>query len=132
MACAYSPAYIEDYMQYIKEKRNGLYGATSMIVSNFLIGTPYLCELNLDQGVDIVWLVQINLGFAVVFALVFSSISYWLSNFQPTAKAFFVSTLWVFLDLLGAESLVVLMSSLFPSFVISLALIAFANGLWSM
>jgi len=53
MACAYSPAYIEDYMQYIKEKRNGLYGATSMIVSNFIIGTPYLCELNLDQGVDI-------------------------------------------------------------------------------
>jgi hypothetical protein len=36
----------------------------------------------------------------------------------------------VFLDLLAAESLVVLLVSLFPSFVISLALIAFANGLW--
>ena len=43
MACAYSPAYIEDYMLFIKEKRNGLYGATAMTVSNFLIGIPYLC-----------------------------------------------------------------------------------------
>lgn len=38
--------------------------------------------------------------------------------------------MWVFLDLLAAESLVVLFTSLFPSFVISLALVAFANGLW--
>lgn len=66
----------------------------------------------------------------VIFALVFSSISYWLTNFQPTAQAFFTWVLWVFLDLLAAESLVVLLSSLFPSFVIALALIAFANGLW--
>lgn len=38
--------------------------------------------------------------------------------------------MWLFLDLLAAESLVVLMSSLFPNFVVSLALTAFANGLW--
>lgn len=38
--------------------------------------------------------------------------------------------MWLFLDLVAAESLVVFMSSLFPSFVISLALVAFANGLW--
>ena len=38
--------------------------------------------------------------------------------------------MWLFLDLLAGESLVVLMSSLFPNFVISLALTAFANGLW--
>jgi len=37
---------------------------------------------------------------------------------------------WLFLDLLAAEGLVVFMTSLFPSFVISLALVAFANGLW--
>lgn len=43
MACAYCPAYLEDYLQFIKEKRNGLYGATAMMVSNFLVGTPYLC-----------------------------------------------------------------------------------------
>lgn len=38
--------------------------------------------------------------------------------------------MWLFLDLVAAESLVVLMSSIFPNFVISLALVAFANGLW--
>ena len=38
--------------------------------------------------------------------------------------------MWLFLDLLAGESLVVLMSSIFPNFVISLALTAFANGLW--
>lgn len=43
MAVAYCPAYLEDYMQFIKEKRNGLYDATAMNISNFLIGIPYLC-----------------------------------------------------------------------------------------
>lgn len=38
--------------------------------------------------------------------------------------------MWLFLDLVAAESLVVLVSSIFPNFVIALALIAFANGLW--
>jgi len=52
MACAYSPAYLEDYMQFIKEKRNGLYGATAMILSNFLIGIPYLC-MNFSCFLDI-------------------------------------------------------------------------------
>ena len=37
---------------------------------------------------------------------------------------------WIFLDLVAAESMVVLLTSIFPSFVISLALIAFSNGLW--
>merc|ERR1712000_626611 len=37
---------------------------------------------------------------------------------------------WLFLDLLAAEGLVVLVSSIFPIFVVSLAITAFANGLW--
>jgi ABC-type multidrug transport system ATPase subunit/ABC-type multidrug transport system permease subunit len=108
MAVAYVPAFIEDRLQYVKEHHNGLYGATELIVSNFLIGIPYL----------------------FLISILFSVISYWLSNFQPTAKAFFTWVMWLFLDLLAAESLVVFMTSLFPSFVISLALVAFANGLW--
>lgn len=66
----------------------------------------------------------------VLIAITFSAISYWLSNFRPTADAFFTWVMWVFLDLLAAESLVVLVTALFPSFVVSLALVAFANGLW--
>lgn len=38
--------------------------------------------------------------------------------------------MWLFLDLLAAESLVVLITSIFPIFVVALALTAFANGLW--
>jgi hypothetical protein len=63
-------------------------------------------------------------------SVVFSTIAYWLINLQPTASAFFTWIMWLFLDLVAAESLVVLVSSLFPNFVIALALAAFANGLW--
>ncbi|KAH7159894.1 P-loop containing nucleoside triphosphate hydrolase protein [Dactylonectria estremocensis] len=108
MAVAYVPAFIEDRLQYVKEHHNGLYGAEELILSNFFIGIPYL----------------------FLIAMLFSVISYWLSNFQPTAQAFFTWVMWLFLDLLAAESLVVFMTSLFPNFVISLALVAFANGLW--
>ncbi len=38
--------------------------------------------------------------------------------------------MWLFLDLLAAESLVVLVSVMFPIFVVALAIAAFANGLW--
>jgi len=38
--------------------------------------------------------------------------------------------MWLFLDLVAAESLVVFLASIFPNFVVALALIAFANGLW--
>ncbi|TWU73521.1 hypothetical protein ED733_002802 [Metarhizium rileyi] len=108
MAVAYVPAFLEDRLQYVKDLHNGLYGAAEFVIANFLIGIPYL----------------------FLISLLFSAISYWLSNFQPTPKAFFTWIMWLFLDLLAAESLVVFVSSLVPSFVISLALVAFANGLW--
>lgn len=108
MAVAYVPAFLEDRNQYVKEFHNGLYGAGELVVANFLIGLPYL----------------------FLIALGFSAVSYWLSNFQPTAAAFFAWVLWVFLDLLAAEGLVIFVSSLFPNFVVALALVAFANGLW--
>ncbi|KAK1637248.1 P-loop containing nucleoside triphosphate hydrolase protein [Colletotrichum phormii] len=108
MAVAAVPSFLEDRDQYVKEHQNGLYGPTALLISNFFIGIPYL----------------------FLIALIFSVISYWLSNFRPSASAFFIWVLWLFLDLLAAESLVVFFVSLFPSFVISLALVAFANGLW--
>ena len=93
MAVAYCPAYLEDYIQFIKEKHNGLYGATEMTIANFLIGIPYLFGIS----------------------MVFSVISYWLSNFQPTAQAFFTWVFWIFLDLLAAEGLVVFMTIIFSN-----------------
>lgn len=38
--------------------------------------------------------------------------------------------MWLYLDLLAAESMVIFIASLFPNFIVALALIAFANGLW--
>lgn len=108
MAVAYVPAFLEDRATFIKERSNGLYGATAFMMANFLIGLPYL----------------------FLISLIFSIIAYWLSNFRPGADAFFTWVMWLFLDLLAGESLVVLVSSLFPNFVVALALTAFANGLW--
>ncbi|KHO00654.1 ABC-2 type transporter [Metarhizium album ARSEF 1941] len=108
MAVAYVPAFLEDRLQYAKDRHNGLYGPLEFILSNFLVGLPYL----------------------FLISVLFSAISYWLSNFRPSATAFLTWVMWLFLDLVAAESLVVFMSSLVPSFVVSLALVAFANGLW--
>lgn len=43
MAVAYVPAFLEDRATFIKERANGLYGATAFMLANFLIGIPYLC-----------------------------------------------------------------------------------------
>jgi ABC-type multidrug transport system permease subunit len=108
MAVAYIPAYIEDLAIYTKERANGLYGPTAFMVANFVIGIPYL----------------------FLITILFSVISYWLGNFNPTASGFWTWVLYLFLDLLAAESLVILLSSLIPIFVVALAATAFANGLW--
>ncbi|KAI4741755.1 putative ABC transporter [Aureobasidium sp. EXF-12298] len=108
MAVAYVPAFLEDRAIFVKERANGLYGPLSFVVSNFLIGLPFL----------------------FLISILFASVTYWLINFRPDATAFFVHVMWLFLDLVAAESLVVLVSSLFPNFIIALALVAFANGLW--
>lgn len=108
MAVAYVPAFLEDRATFTKERANGLCGPLAFTIANFLIGLPYL----------------------LLIAILFSVITYWLTGFQPTAGAFWLWVLWLFLDLVAAESLVVLVSSTFPIFVVALAITAFANGLW--
>jgi len=108
MAVAYIPAFLEDLSIYQKERANGLYGPTAFTIANFVVGLPYL----------------------FLIAMLFSVVSYWLGNFNPTAEGFWMWVLWLFLDLLAAESLVVLLSSIIPIFVVALAATAFANGLW--
>jgi ABC-type multidrug transport system ATPase subunit/ABC-type multidrug transport system permease subunit len=108
MAVAYVPAFLEDHSTFIKERANGLYGPISFLVANFFIGLPWL----------------------FLISVLFSVITYWLCNFRPDASAFFTFIMWLFLDLVAAESLVVFVTSIFPVFVVALALTAFANGLW--
>ncbi|KAG9765205.1 putative ABC transporter, partial [Aureobasidium melanogenum] len=108
MAVAYVPAFLEDRAIFVKERANGLYGPLSFVVSNFLIGLPFL----------------------FLISILFASVTYGLINFRPGAAAFFIHVMWLFLDLVAAESLVVLVASLLPNFIIALALGAFSNGLW--
>ncbi|KAH7303759.1 ATP-binding cassette sub-family G member 5 [Stachybotrys elegans] len=108
MAVAYVPAFLEDLHTFQQERANGLVGPASFILANFVIGLPFL------------------FGIAVIFSVV----QYWLSNFRADGAAFMTWIMWLFLDLVAAESLVVLVSSIFPVFVISLAITAFVNGLW--
>ena len=108
MAVAYIPSFLEDLALFRKERANGLYGPTAFMVANFVVGVPYL----------------------FLITVLFSVVAYSLGNFAPGARQFWTWVMWLFLDLLAAESLVVLLSSLIPIFVIALAATAFANGLW--
>ena len=108
MAVAYVSAFLEDRATFVKDRANGLYSALSFLIVNFIIGLPYF----------------------FLTAVIFFVIAYWLSNFRPSGDAFMLWIMWLFLDLLAAESLVVLVFSLFPIFVVALAIVAFANGLW--
>ena len=108
MAVAYVPAFLEDLHTFTKERANGLVGPLAFSVANFIIGLPFL----------------------FVIALLFSVVEYFLTNFRQNGSAFFIFTLWLFLDLVAAEALVVLVSAIFPVFVVALAVAAFVNGLW--
>ena len=108
MAVAYIPAFLEDRATFIKERANGLYGPTSFLISNFITGLPYL----------------------FIITMIFSVVVYWLSNFRSSADGFWSWVMWLFLDLVAAESLVVFITSVIPIFVVALAGTAFANGLW--
>jgi len=108
MAVAYVPAFLEDHSVYKKEESNGLYGAGEFMMANFLIGLPYLFFIS----------------------LLFSCIAYWLVAFDATASAFWYFIMWLTLDLWAAESLVVFVSAIIPNGIVSLAIVAFANGLW--
>ncbi len=72
MAVAYVPAYLEDRAVYVKDRVNGLYGPTAFMLTNTLVGLPYLFGIS----------------------LLFSIIAYWLSNFDPSATAFFNFVMW--------------------------------------
>ena len=118
-AVAYIPAFLEDRAALAKERANGLYGPTAFLVANFLIGLPFLCTSLLLRSVN--WIVLI--------CLLFSLVTYFSMNLRHGAIPFWTYLAVLYLDLIAAEALVVLISSVFPIFVVALAATAFANGL---
>ncbi|EAQ87375.1 hypothetical protein CHGG_03994 [Chaetomium globosum CBS 148.51] len=105
MAVTYVPAFIEDYRQFRLDRRNGLYGPGSFLVSNFVVGIPYL----------------------FLFSAAFSVLFYWLGGCRQSASAFFTWVLWLYLNLLAAEGIVILSVAIIPNFVGALVITALLN-----
>jgi len=108
MAVAYAPAIIEDIRLLEEEYTNRLYNPLPFVVANLITG--------------LVWLFMVALSFGLIV--------FWLANLSGGFRGVATFTLWLFIDLLAAESMVVFVAALVPQFVTSLALVSFANGLW--
>ncbi|KAK5999330.1 hypothetical protein QM012_005605 [Aureobasidium pullulans] len=108
MAVAYAPAIIEDIKLLQTEHANRLYTPLPFMIANLAIGVP--------------WLVMVALSFSIA--------TYWLTGLFNDSAAFGVFTMWLFVDLLAAESMIVLVAAIVPHFITALALASFANGLW--
>lgn len=108
MVVSYAPPAIEDIRMLQKEHASRLYGAFAFTTANFLIGLPWL----------------------FLVALAFSIIVYLFTNLHLTSQGFSTFTLWLYLDLLTTESLMILVAALTPQFVTALAIVASVNGLW--
>ncbi|KAH6855864.1 P-loop containing nucleoside triphosphate hydrolase protein [Chaetomium sp. MPI-CAGE-AT-0009] len=105
MAVTYVPAFIEDYRQFHLDRCNGLYGAGSFLLSNFVVGMPYL----------------------FLFSAAFSILFYWLGGCQQSAGAFFTWIAWLYLNLLAAEGVVILSVAIIPNFVGALVITSLLN-----
>ncbi|KAK5689391.1 hypothetical protein LTR17_026285 [Elasticomyces elasticus] len=62
MAVAHIPAFLEDRALFMKERANGLYGPTSFLVANFVIGIPYLFLIAMLSLIIAYWLDLPTLG----------------------------------------------------------------------
>ncbi|KAK9246144.1 P-loop containing nucleoside triphosphate hydrolase protein [Lipomyces tetrasporus] len=108
MAVAYIPAFLEDFSTFKKESQENMYGPAGFLLANVIVGLPFL----------------------FLIAILFSVVEYWMTDLRSGGTAFFRFVMWLFLDLIAAESLVVLISSVVPIFVAALAITAFSNCLW--
>ncbi|KAL2196337.1 P-loop containing nucleoside triphosphate hydrolase protein [Corynascus similis CBS 632.67] len=98
MAVTYVPAFVEDYRQFQLDRRNGLCGPAPFLLSNLIVGTPFL----------------------FFFSAAFSVLFYWLADCRRSAAAFFSWTAWLYLNLLAAEGVVIVCVALVPGFVSAL------------
>lgn len=106
-AIIYAPAFIEDYLNFVHDRRNRVYGIMEFSASNFVVGLPYL----------------------LLSSLLFSAICYWMSNPLREVTAFFNWTLWVFLTSFAAESLIIMVVVIYSNFMFVIAFASFLNSL---
>ncbi|CAK5270888.1 unnamed protein product [Mycena citricolor] len=108
MSVAGIPGFLEERAVYYRESKNGLYSTLPFVLSNTLVNIPFL--------------------FACAF--LFTVICYWAIGLHSGAAAFFRFLGFLFLAIWAAESQVIIVASIIPIFVASLAIGAFINGFW--
>lgn len=106
MSISVLPAYIEERAIVIKERANGAYGVIAYHVAHLLVELPTLLFL----------------------AFVAGSISYWLINLNNAVERYFFFILTLWLSFLVAESIMVVIATLVPIFIIGIAIGAFTFG----
>ncbi|XVF69603.1 hypothetical protein PTKIN_Ptkin11bG0094300 [Pterospermum kingtungense] len=104
------PSFIEELKVFYRERRNGHYGITAYILSNFLSSFPFL----------------------TVISLITASITYYMVKFRPGISHF----TYVFLDLLSSiatvESCMMMIASLVPNFMMGIIIGAGYIGVMMM
>ncbi|KAF8207443.1 P-loop containing nucleoside triphosphate hydrolase protein [Mycena galopus ATCC 62051] len=108
MSVAGIPGFLEERAVYYRESKNGLYTTLPFVLSNTLVGMPFL----------------------FVCTLLFTLISYWAIGLHHGAPAFFRFLAFLYLAILAAESQMLVIAALLPIFVAALAIGAFVNGFW--
>ncbi|KAJ7246166.1 P-loop containing nucleoside triphosphate hydrolase protein [Mycena haematopus] len=108
MSVAGIPGFLEERAVYYRESKNGLYTTLPFVLSNTLVGMPFL----------------------FVCTLLFTLISYWAIGLHSGAPAFFRFLAFLYLAILVAESQMLVIAALMPIFVAALAIGAFVNGFW--
>ncbi|KAF7373722.1 ABC transporter domain-containing protein [Mycena sanguinolenta] len=108
MSVAGIPGFLEERAVYYRESKNGLYTTLPFVLSNTLVGMPFL----------------------FVCTLLFTLISYWAIGLHHGAPAFSRFLAFLYLAILVAESQILVIAALMPIFVAALAIGAFVNGFW--
>jgi ABC-type multidrug transport system permease subunit len=102
------PAFLKDRLVYLRETRDNVYTPFPYVAANTIVAVP----------------------FVFMIALSFSLIAYYMIGLNNSTNAFFNFTGYLFLALMVAESMVLLVSSIFPVFVGALTIVSFINGLY--
>ncbi|KAF8877439.1 P-loop containing nucleoside triphosphate hydrolase protein [Infundibulicybe gibba] len=108
MSVAGIPSFLEERSVFYRETKNGLYSTLPFVLSNTLVNIPFLFMCTVS----------------------FALICYWAIGLHPGGDTFFRFLSFLFLAILAAESQVLVIASLLPIFVASLAISAFMNGFW--
>ncbi|CAG8435922.1 8602_t:CDS:2 [Ambispora gerdemannii] len=110
MSTAGIPGFLEERYLFQRERANRFYSVGPYVLANTLVSIPFICIITISFACVMYPTVELHSGFDRV--AIFTGI--------------------LFLSLLAAESMVVLIASIFPQFISALCMAAFFNGFWMM